>query len=67
VSSPSGAGSGVDCGDDALAFGHCHSRASGNPVTPVFAINQRRRLLDRPVKPGDDKERGRGANTRNRP
>jgi len=32
----------------------CHARASGHPVTPVFAINFGQWLLDRPVEPGDD-------------
>ena len=33
----------------------CHSRESGNPVIPVIQANSGRWLLDRPVKPGDDK------------
>ncbi|MGH6803923.1 MAG: hypothetical protein ACREC3_11245, partial [Methyloceanibacter sp.] len=36
----------------------CHARAGGHPVTPVLSIQLSRWLLDRPVKPGDDKTEG---------
>ncbi len=38
-----------------MAAGRCHSRASGNPVTTSPASQVPQGLLDRPVKPGDDK------------
>jgi hypothetical protein len=38
----------------------CHARESAHPVIAGLSANMRQRLLDRPVKPGDDKAFGAG-------
>jgi hypothetical protein len=32
----------------------CHARERGHPVTTAMRDSEGRRVLDRPVKPGDD-------------